>query len=598
MSHQVISLKYRPQRFEDVIGQDHITLTLKNAIEKGRLGHAYIFSGPRGTGKTTTARLLAKMVNCENPKNGNPCNECISCREITDGRSLDVLEIDGASNRGIDSIRDLREQVKYPPTRGKYKVYIIDEFHQITKDAFNALLKTLEEPPRHILFIFATTELHKVLPTILSRCQRFEFKRIPLAEVMDLLRAIAEQEGIKIDDDSLLLIAKKGDGSVRDSQSILEQVIAFSDGKINYDSILSILGLIREEVFFDMFRALSEGRADKALKLINDMLMQGYDLLEFVTMFSVFLRDLYMVRASGSADVLNTVENLKKDYAELAKTQDEHALIRMLTIVNDELSRISKSANVKILVETLFIKLSKIADLQQLDEVIGQVKSAEHMAHPIAHNKPAQVKKTPAEAPEKSPQHTSTQTSLPSPSPAQPKKSLAQATTTQAARVKISDKKETANTGKLSSDYHSPILNRKAPSALDKEESPAEVLSSPPLPHQKGVKISFDDIKDSWPDIIENLATVKPSLASMLESAGIQKLDANDFFILVEDEFSLETLRQNENIISASIQKKLGASLKIHVEKRKVDDSQRVIKKKEMDEAAKQIISGFDAELV
>lgn len=574
MSHQVISLKYRPQRFEDVIGQDHITLTLRNAIEKGRLGHAYIFSGPRGTGKTTTARLLAKMVNCENPQDGNPCNECVSCREITEDRSLDVLEIDGASNRGIDSIRDLREQVKYPPTRGKYKVYIIDEFHQITKDAFNALLKTLEEPPKHILFIFATTELHKVLPTILSRCQRFEFKRIPLAEVIELLRAIAKQEGIKIDEDSLLLIAKKGDGSIRDSESILEQVIAFSDGEINYDSILNILGLIREEVFFDMFRALSRGRADHALMLINDMLMEGYDLLEFVTMFSVFLRDLYMVRASGSADVLNTVENLKKEYTELAKAEDEHALIRMLTIVNDELSRIAKSANVKILVETLFIKLAKIADLQQLDDVIAQIKSTEYMAHPIAPNKSAQAKVSPA----------------PASTPASKK--------VVAPKLKAADKKKTDNISQASADYVSPILNRKSPVKMNKEETQPVVLSPAQIPDKQEAKITLDDIKKNWSDIVQHLATIKPSLASMLESAGIEKLNANELFILVEDEFSLETLKQNKNIISTSIQKKLNVGLKIHIEKTKIDDLQRVIKKKEMDAAAKQIISSFDAELV
>lgn len=573
MSHQVISLKYRPQRFEDIIGQDHITLTLKNAIQKGRLGHAYIFSGPRGTGKTTTARILAKMVNCENPQDGNPCNECVSCREITGGRSLDVLEIDGASNRGIDSIRDLREQVKYPPTRGKYKVYIIDEFHQITKDAFNALLKTLEEPPKHILFIFATTELNKVLPTILSRCQRFEFKRIPLAQVMELLKAIATKEGIKIDEDSLLMIAKKGDGSIRDSESILEQVIAFSNGEITYESILSILGVIREEVFFDMFRALSAGRADNALKLINDMLMQGYDLVEFVTMFSIFLRDLYMVRASGSADILNTVENLKKEYTELAKEQDDHALIRMLTIVNDELSRIAKSANVKILVETLFIKLSKIADLQQLDEVIGQVQSNEHLAHPIAGNKHAH--------------HRSNSV------PAEPKP-----VKLTAPQIKPATKIETSPVNSAPSDYVSPILNRKPVVKVKKEESKKEVSKEKPTVQSQATQIDLSIVKEKWTDILEKLATIKPSLASMLESAGIIKLKENELFISVEDEFTLDMLRRNEGVISTCIKDILSARLKIRVQKKEVNDSQRVIKKREMDDAAKQIISSFDAELV
>ncbi len=560
MSHQVISLKYRPQRFEDVIGQDHITLTLKNAIEKGRLGHAYIFSGPRGTGKTTTARLLAKMVNCENPKDGNPCNECVSCREITEGRSLDVLEIDGASNRGIDSIRDLREQVKYPPTRGKYKVYIIDEFHQITKDAFNALLKTLEEPPKHILFIFATTELHKVLPTILSRCQRFEFKRIPLSQVMDLLRNIAEQEGIKIDEDSLLLIAKKGDGSIRDSESILEQVIAFSNEEISYESILSILGVIREEIFFDMFKALAAGRADIALNLINDMLMQGYDLVEFVTMFSNFLRDLYMVKASGSADILNTAENLKKEYAEMAMGQDEHALIRMLSIVNDELARISKSANVKILVETLFIKLSKLNDLQQLDEVIGQVQSTEHMAHPVAEKKTALGSQKP-----------------------QP----------------VSQKPEAKS--EAVSAYVSPILNRKTVPASEVQATVSQNEEKKEKPAVEGIStstIDVDVIKKNWEAIVRDLSERKPSLATMLSAAGIVDASGKELKLSVEDDLAKSMLEKNEREICEKIKDKIHVDITLTIVKKKVTDSQRVIKKKELDDAAKQIISSFDAELV
>jgi len=285
MDYKVISLKYRPQTFDDVVGQDHITKTIRNAIEKDKIGHAYIFSGPRGTGKTTTARILAKRVNCENPKDGNPCNECSSCKEISEDRSLDVVEIDGASNRGIDDIRSLREQVKYPPTKGKYKVFIIDEFHQITKDAFNALLKTLEEPPSYVLFIFATTELQKVIPTILSRCQRFEFKRIAINELIDRLKYICKEEKIDIDDDSLLLIAKKGDGSMRDAQSILEQAAAFSKDKIDYEMIIDILGIIKEEVYFDLIQSIIMKDINKLLSLINEMIMNGYDIIEFVSGF-------------------------------------------------------------------------------------------------------------------------------------------------------------------------------------------------------------------------------------------------------------------------------------------------------------------------
>ncbi|MCD6337568.1 MAG: DNA polymerase III subunit gamma/tau, partial [Candidatus Marinimicrobia bacterium] len=545
MSHQVISLKYRPQRFEDVIGQEHITITLKNAIEKNRLGHAYIFSGPRGTGKTTTARLLAKVVNCENPVDGNPCNKCTICREITEGRSMDVLEIDGASNRGIDSIRDLREQVKYPPIHGKYKVYIIDEFHQITKDAFNALLKTLEEPPKHILFIFATTELHKVLPIILSRCQRFEFKRIPLLQVMELLRNIARQEGIVIDDDSLLLIAKKGDGSIRDSESILEQVIAFSNNNISYEAILSILGVIREEVFFTMYQALIDGKVDKALGLIDEMLMHGYDLVEFVTEFSIFLRDLYMVKAHGSADILNTTENLKNEYSKLAKTQDAHMLIRMLSIVNDEIAKISRSSNTKILVETLFIKLSNLQDLRQLDEIIGQIKQQETPNTWLAAPRVAPVVKNVPVAKEQVPKT-----------------------------------------------YTSPILNGnikgKVPSLVkttvpEKESEPIIEVSSESVVSEQTGEIDIEKIKTQWQSLVDCVQPQRPAVASLLCNVGISKIQNGTLVLIAGDEYSYNTIIRNEQIISSCLGKVYGARLLIRVEKDKVPDKQRVIKKQKID---------------
>ncbi|MEA2078091.1 MAG: DNA polymerase III subunit gamma/tau [Candidatus Marinimicrobia bacterium] len=563
MSHQVISLKYRPQCFEDVIGQEHITITLKNAIEKNRLGHAYIFSGPRGTGKTTTARLLAKVVNCENPKDGNPCNECISCREITEGRSLDVLEIDGASNRGIDSIRDLREQVKYPPTRGKYKVYIIDEFHQITKDAFNALLKTLEEPPKHILFIFATTELHKVLPTILSRCQRFEFKRIPLVQVMDLLRNIAKQEKIEIDNDSLLLIAKKGDGSIRDSESILEQVIAFSNKNISYEAILNILGVIHEEVYFSMFEALVSAKADKALKIIDDMLIHGYDLAEFVSMFSIFLRDLYMVKAHKSPDILNTTENLKKDYAELAEKQDAHALIRMLSIVNDEMHRIFRSSNTKILVETLFIKLANLQDFRELDEIIGQLRNTSPVSRP--------------------------QTIKSAPKP-----------------VPVVNKAPITNESPSKS-YTSPILNgniKGASPVAKKTESPAEnnepseKQTQEPVSNNKVHTVSLNEVKEKWQAVIDCIQPKKPAVASLLCNVGIINIQNGAVILAVEDDYSYNTITRSELIICNCLKTVLGEKLFLKLEKNKVANNQRVVQKKEIDKATKQIIQSFEGELL
>src|ERR1700690_2792850 len=250
MAYLVTARKWRPMVFEDIIGQSHIATTLRNAISTNRLSNAYIFSGRRGDGKTTTARILAKAINCLHPKEFNPDNTCELCKEITEGRSVNVFEIDGASNRGVDEIRNLREAVRYAPARGKYKVYIIDEVHMLTKEAFNALLKTLEEPPSHVLFIFATTEVHKVPSTILSRCQRYDFRRITIEDIMSRLRFIAGEEKIMIDDDSLMIIAKKGDGSMRDAQSIFDQVVSYCGTAITAPQIMSLLNVVDQEFFF------------------------------------------------------------------------------------------------------------------------------------------------------------------------------------------------------------------------------------------------------------------------------------------------------------------------------------------------------------
>ncbi|OGX44329.1 MAG: DNA polymerase III, subunit gamma and tau [Omnitrophica WOR_2 bacterium RIFCSPLOWO2_12_FULL_51_8] len=298
MPYTVFALKWRPNNFEEVIGQDHITLTLKSAIQKSRLAHAYLFTGPRGVGKTSTARILAKALNCQNGPTVNPCQNCPSCLGIGRGNSLDVLEIDGASNRGIDEIRTLRENVKFAPVQGNFKIYIIDEVHQITTDGFNALLKTLEEPPEYVKFIFATTHPHKVIPTILSRCQRFDFRRIPALEIAAQLGRIAAAEKIAIDKEVLFAIARAADGSLRDAESVLDQLFSFSKEKISLKDVVSVLGIVEQEALFAIADKIIQKDPNGALSLFNQIIDQGKDAGVFLSSLIEHFRNLMVAKVS------------------------------------------------------------------------------------------------------------------------------------------------------------------------------------------------------------------------------------------------------------------------------------------------------------
>lgn len=304
MEYQVSARKWRPQRFDDIIGQGHVTRTLQNAIKNNRIAHAYIFSGSRGVGKTTTARILAKALNCVNGPTPEPCNNCSPCKEITSGMSTDVLEIDGASNTGVDDVRDLRESVKYAPMHGKYKVYIIDEVHMLSNSAFNALLKTLEEPPAHAIFVFATTEVHKIPATVLSRCQHFNFKRLTLLEIVDRLRLIAEKDAIDINDNGLAVIAKAADGSMRDSLSILDQVISFCGKKIDEKEIADILGVINKDIIFSFISRLKEKDSAGLVKIIREVQDCGYDVRQFCNNLIEQIRNTLIAKVSGNPEEL------------------------------------------------------------------------------------------------------------------------------------------------------------------------------------------------------------------------------------------------------------------------------------------------------
>lgn len=366
MNFVVTARKWRPQTFDDVVGQEHITKTLKNAILNNRIAHAFIFAGPRGVGKTTTARILAKSLNCLNPKEGEPCNICEMCKSFQNSQSLDVIEIDGASNRRIEEIRTLRESVKYAPSKGKFKIYIIDEVHMLTNESFNALLKTLEEPPPHTIFVFATTDIHKVPLTIISRCQRFDFRRIEMDAIKNQLAIIADSEKIKIDDQSLTLIAKKADGSLRDAQSLFDQVISFCGNDIDSQSISQMLNLINEEIYFELSNAIIQKKFVQAFEISKQIYDNGWNYIDFVNGLIEHFRNILTVVITENNKLIESAEIFKERYLEYKTQFSEGDLLRILSYLNKTLIELKNTQNHKLKIE---ISLSHLIGLERTSTI-------------------------------------------------------------------------------------------------------------------------------------------------------------------------------------------------------------------------------------
>jgi len=537
MSYQVTARKWRPLVFDDVVGQMHVSNTLRNALAQNRLAHAFIFSGTRGCGKTTTARILARAVNCLSPKNFEPCNECEICREIIEGRSLDVIEIDGASNRGVDEIRNLRESVRYAPTRGKKKVYIIDEVHMLTKEAFNALLKTLEEPPPHVLFIFATTELYKVPATILSRCQRYDFRRISIEEIVQRLKFIAQQESITIDDDSLLIIAKKGDGSMRDAQSIFDQVVSFCGTTITSQQVSAALNIVDAEIFFNVSDVVKAKDTKRALELVDEIINSGYDVKEFLSGVSEHFRNFLIAKTTQSTSLIEESEIHRKRYAEDAVAFSLNDILRIIKIVTEVENTIRFSVQPRFTLEVMMVQLTKMASSVDIEDVLDQID-------------------------ELSKEFSSEKKKLHTESPPIPKS---------AGNVHLTSQREIpterSSSTTISSFRIPPSIEEVRPkytfSSALKAETATVQLASAEATVAVIADITIEAVKEEWEKIVETMRKKKISVGTILGETEPVEIVNGTLRIGCGDEFHRSTLLRNKEILSETLNTILSTKLRI-----------------------------------
>lgn len=553
MSYLVLSLKYRPQTFDEVVGQKHITQTLRNAFVKDRVSQAYLFTGPRGVGKTTTARLVAKALNCmESP--GNPCNKCSNCIEITDGRNMDVLEIDGASNRGIEEIRGLREAIQYAPINSKNKIFIIDEVHMLTIPAFNALLRTLEEPPEHGKFILATTDIYKVPATIISRCQRFDFNSITVQTISKQIKYVLDNEKIEIDADSLRIVAEKADGSLRDALSILDQVIAYSGDKISIDGLSKVLGLIPTDVYFSILEAIQTKNGKVLIDLLAEIKLKGMPIQEFVSGLNRHIRNMMIATIENGMDVLELNLDLKSKYLETAKLWNMRDLLRISKIITDIESQVKRAVQPHILLELSLLKLLEFDSTVEIESLLEKFQNPLNIHNTVA---------------------TKSKNIVP------------------------------AIAEKPLFNHDVPPIKTKKPTKIDKEVNIiSEPKTIPDIKKKPISNISLEDINEKWDKLIEELSSERPSVGNVLSHCEVTQLIANRLEIIFTNgnDFNYRTLQKNKQVIEKYLDKIFQFPLKAAFLRTKSEISQekKEIKKdnKKTNQTTAKLIELFDGEIL
>ncbi|MFA6079802.1 MAG: DNA polymerase III subunit gamma/tau [Candidatus Omnitrophota bacterium] len=530
MDYIVFARKYRPKLFGEVAGQPHITTTLKNAIALDRVAHAYLFVGPRGVGKTTAARIFAKALNCEKGTKSDPCNTCSSCVEISNGTSLDVIEIDGASNRGIDEIRNLRDSIKFAPSKGRFKIYIIDEVHMLTAEAFNALLKMLEEPPKHAKFIFATTHPHKVPPTILSRCQRFDFKRISTKDIFENLKKIVKAEKLNVKEEAISLIARYAEGSMRDGQVVLDQIVSFAEGAVGVKDVEKVLGLVEEEILSGLASAIKNKDASAALEMVNRLVEEGKDVMQVVVGLVEYFRDLSVVKIAKDPDALIEAGGDKiKSLKETAESFTVEDILYVIYTLSNTMDMIRKTNIARIPLEVALIKLTGTGKIVSLSDIMDRIKKLEGSA------RPSPVAREASRTP---PAYEPRVTSAVSPKENAPTSP---------------EKKETKREEKLVSTL-SPAGELTAVSTQNTQTAVAAVSK-------------VDEVLNCWADIMNNIKEKKISVASYLQEGYPVSLEGRAITLGFPKEFQfnkdmLDSL-DNRTLIENTIKESCGLDLRV-----------------------------------